>query len=182
MKIPQFDLTRQGAALGSDLDDAVRRVLRSGRFVLGPEGEAFEAEAAAVLGAPYAVGVASGSDALKLVLLAKHLEGKIVTNDGNLEKVAKVRGVTCINLNVLAVALREQYVPGDRLEVKIARPGEKQQGVGFLADGTRAGDEFQIDHPLGLAAARANLPRIGSDVLVAVDPENVALFRKGGRP
>jgi dTDP-4-amino-4,6-dideoxygalactose transaminase len=70
VKIPQFDLARQGAFLGAELDDAVRRVLRSGRFVLGPEGEAFEAEAAAALGVPHAVGVASGSDALKLVLLA----------------------------------------------------------------------------------------------------------------
>ena len=47
MKIPQFDLTRQYAQLEPEIESALRRVLRSGRFILGPEGEAFEAECAA---------------------------------------------------------------------------------------------------------------------------------------
>jgi dTDP-4-amino-4,6-dideoxygalactose transaminase len=66
--IPQFDLTRQYAGLEAEVEAAVRRVLRSGRFVLGPEGEAFEAECQAALGVPHAVGVASGSDALRYAL------------------------------------------------------------------------------------------------------------------
>jgi dTDP-4-amino-4,6-dideoxygalactose transaminase len=66
--IPQFDLTRQYAAIEPEIEAAVRRVLRSGRYVLGPEGEALEAECAAYLGVPHAVGVASGSDALRLIL------------------------------------------------------------------------------------------------------------------
>ncbi|HEX2500802.1 MAG TPA: DegT/DnrJ/EryC1/StrS family aminotransferase [Methylomirabilota bacterium] len=68
MKIPQFDLTRQYERLEPEIESAVRRVLRSGRFILGPEGEAFEAESAAYLGVSHAVGVGSGSDAIELVL------------------------------------------------------------------------------------------------------------------
>ena len=68
--IPQFDLSRQHAALACDLEAAVTRVLRSGRFVLGPEGEALEEEVAQFCSVAHAVGVASGSDALKLALEA----------------------------------------------------------------------------------------------------------------
>ena len=70
MKIPQLDLTRQYALLESEMESALRRVLRSGRFILGPEGEAFEVECAQYLGVSHAIGVASGSDALKLLLEA----------------------------------------------------------------------------------------------------------------
>ncbi len=70
MKIPQFDLTRQYARIEPEIQAAITRVLRSGRFILGPEGEALEAECAAALGVGHAVGVASGSDALRLAFSA----------------------------------------------------------------------------------------------------------------
>jgi dTDP-4-amino-4,6-dideoxygalactose transaminase len=68
--IPQFDLTRQYATLEPEVEAALRRVLRRGRFILGSEGEALEAECATALGVEHAVAVGSGSDALRLVLLA----------------------------------------------------------------------------------------------------------------
>ena len=61
---------------------------------------------------------------LKLVLLAKHLHGRVVTNDYNLNKVAKVHGVGVINLNDLANALKPVFLPGELIEVKIVKPGE----------------------------------------------------------
>ena len=70
MPIPAFDLTRQYASLKEEIDGAVRRVVESGQFVLGEEVEALEVEVAAFLGASHAVGVASGTDALHLVLRA----------------------------------------------------------------------------------------------------------------
>jgi dTDP-4-amino-4,6-dideoxygalactose transaminase len=70
VKIPQFDLTRQYAGIATEIEGAVRRVLESGRFILGAEGEALEAECRAALGVEHAVGVASGSDAIRLILLA----------------------------------------------------------------------------------------------------------------
>lgn len=74
---------------------------------------------------------------LKLVLLAKHLDGKVVTNDYNLNKVARLHGVGVINLNDLANALKPVFLPGEYLEVKIVKPGEEHgQGVGYLDDGT----------------------------------------------
>ena len=68
--IPLIDLPAQYQALKSEIDAAVARVLESGRYVLGPEVEAFEAEFAQVCEAPYAVGVNSGTSALYLSLLA----------------------------------------------------------------------------------------------------------------
>jgi uncharacterized protein YacL len=74
---------------------------------------------------------------LKLVLLAKHLKGKVVTNDYNLNKVARLHGVGVINLNELANALKPACLPGENIEVRIVKPGEEAgQGVGYLDDGT----------------------------------------------
>ena len=74
---------------------------------------------------------------MKLVMLAKHLEGKIVTGDFNLNKVAKVHNVPVINLNEIAAALRPQFLPGESFDVRIVKPGEgPEQGIGYLDDGT----------------------------------------------
>lgn len=74
---------------------------------------------------------------LKLVALAKHLEGKLVTNDFNLNKVARVHGVPVININDLANALKPHFLPGEHIQVRLIRPGEEErQGVGYLEDGT----------------------------------------------
>jgi uncharacterized protein YacL len=74
---------------------------------------------------------------LKLVLLAKYLQGKVVTNDYNLNKVARLHGVGVINLNDLANSLKPVVLPGENLEVRIVKQGEEiGQGVGYLDDGT----------------------------------------------
>ena len=74
---------------------------------------------------------------LKLVALAKHLQGKLITNDYNLNKVARLQGVTVINLNDLANALKPVFLPGERIEVRIVKVGEEPgQGIGYLEDGT----------------------------------------------
>lgn len=73
----------------------------------------------------------------KLVLLAKHLGGKIVTNDYNLNKVARLHGVGVINLNDVANALKPVCLPGEHLKVTVVKEGEEAgQGVGYLDDGT----------------------------------------------
>ncbi len=68
--IPMVDPAAEYRALKSEIDAAVGRVLASGRYVLGPEGEALERELGAYLGAPHAVGCNSGTDALHLALVA----------------------------------------------------------------------------------------------------------------
>lgn len=84
---------------------------------------------------------------LKLVLLAKHMGGKVVTNDYNLNKVAKLHGVGVVNLNDLANALKPVFLPGEMIEVRIVKPGEEQgQGVGYLDDGTMVVVEGGREH------------------------------------
>jgi len=83
----------------------------------------------------------------KLVLLAKHLEGKVVTNDYNLNKVAKLHNVGVINLNELSNALKPMFMPGETLQVRVIKPGEESgQGVGYLEDGTMVVIEGGRDH------------------------------------
>ena len=69
-RLPVVDLARRAASLEPELSTALGRVLASGRFLLGAETEAFEAELAAALGREHAVAVASGTEALRLALLA----------------------------------------------------------------------------------------------------------------
>ena len=83
----------------------------------------------------------------KLVLLAKHLEGKVVTNDYNLNKVAKLHNVGVINLNDIANSLKPVFLPGEPIEVRITKAGEEPgQGVGYLEDGTMVVIEGGRDH------------------------------------
>ncbi len=73
----------------------------------------------------------------KLLLLAKHLDGKIVTGDFNLNKVAKLENVSVINLNEIANSIKPVFLPGEEINVKIVKAGEESgQGIGYLDDGT----------------------------------------------
>ena len=74
---------------------------------------------------------------LKLIELAKKFEGKIVTNDFNLNKVAQLQHVPVLNINELANALKPVVLPGEVMRVFILKEGkEYNQGVAYLDDGT----------------------------------------------
>jgi len=70
LPVPLVDLTAQYACIKEEIDGAVRRTIESGGFILGPEVTGFEQEVAEYLGVEWAVGVASGTDALRLALMA----------------------------------------------------------------------------------------------------------------
>ncbi len=102
-----------------------------------------------------AVDDAMGVDA-KLVELAKKIDGRIVTNDYNLNKVAQLRGVEVININDLANALKPVVLPGETVSVKVIKPGEEAgQAIGYLEDGT-------------MVVAEASREKLGEDVMLTV--------------
>ena len=73
----------------------------------------------------------------RLLTLAKEYHGIILTNDFNLAKVAATEHIDAININDLAQGLRSEYLPGDRLSVRIISAGANpHQGVAYLPDGT----------------------------------------------
>ncbi len=73
----------------------------------------------------------------KLVALAKKTNGKIFTNDYNLNKVAELQGIKILNVNELANALKPLVLPGEAMAVRIIKEGkETGQGVAYLDDGT----------------------------------------------
>lgn len=77
-----------------------------------------------------------GVDA-KLISLAKEMGGGIMTNDYNLNKVAKLDGIPILNLNDLANALKPVLLPGEEFDLDVIKEGkENNQGVGYLSDGT----------------------------------------------
>jgi uncharacterized protein YacL len=73
----------------------------------------------------------------RLVVMAKALGARVVTNDFNLNKIAQLQGVDVINLNELANALKSVALPGEALQVRLVKQGDQiGQGVGYLEDGT----------------------------------------------
>ena len=73
----------------------------------------------------------------KLIALAKEVNGVIVTNDYNLNKVIQFQNVQVLNINNLAKSLRPRVIPGETMTVVVVKKGtERQQGVAYLDDGT----------------------------------------------
>lgn len=91
----------------------------------------------------------------RLLELAKANHGAILTNDFNLQKVAATDHIDTLNLNALALVLRNEYLPGERASVKLVATGSgPSQGVGYLKDGTmvvvekaknRIGEEVEVE-------------------------------------
>ncbi|MYJ76697.1 MAG: TRAM domain-containing protein, partial [Caldilineaceae bacterium SB0670_bin_27] len=73
----------------------------------------------------------------KLVFLAREMSAAIVTNDYNLNRVAKLQGVRVLNINELANAVKSVVLPGEEMTIHVIQEGkEMNQGVGYLDDGT----------------------------------------------
>jgi uncharacterized protein YacL len=72
----------------------------------------------------------------RLIQLARQLGARLLTNDRNLAKVATLRNVKVLNLHDLALAMQPVLIPGDTVEIQLAKPGkEDHQAVGYLPDG-----------------------------------------------
>lgn len=73
----------------------------------------------------------------KLVVIAKEVGAKIITNDYNLNKIAEIQGIDVLNINDLSNAIKPTFLPGEKIPVKIVKEGkEKDQGIAYLNDGT----------------------------------------------
>lgn len=73
----------------------------------------------------------------KLVKLAKELDGHLITNDFNLNKVAELQGVKVLNINNLANALKPVVLVGEEMDIQVVKEGkDENQGIGYLEDGT----------------------------------------------
>lgn len=87
----------------------------------------------------------------KLIKLAKLLDGVIVTNDYNLNKVSEFQNVPVLNINALANAVKPVVIPGESMNVLVVKAGtERQQGVAYLDDGTMVvvedGQHYMNEH------------------------------------
>ena len=73
----------------------------------------------------------------KLIILARQLRCPILTNDYNLNRIAELQGVTILNVNELANAVKSVLLPGENLQIRVLQDGKEQnQGVGYMDDGT----------------------------------------------
>jgi uncharacterized protein YacL len=122
----------------------------------------------------------------RLMHLARGLSARVLTNDYNLNKVAQLSGVDVINLNDLAGALRPVALPGDKMRVRVVKPGEESgQGVGYLEDGTMVvveqarphldeEIEFTVTRALQTSAGRMIFGRLSSDPVPSLPPARPA--------
>ena len=111
----------------------------------------------------------AGADG-KLVTLARALGVAIMTNDYGLNRVAELQGVTVLNMNDLAKAVRPVVLPGEEIVVRVIQEGKEQgQGVGYLEDGTMIVIENGARHlgsELGVTVMRV-LQTVGGRMIFA---------------
>ena len=80
-------------------------------------------------------------------MLGREKDMPVMTNDFNLNQIARLQGVTVLNINVLANSVRAEFIPGELITLKIIQEGkEPGQGVAFLDDGTMVVVEGGGDH------------------------------------
>jgi uncharacterized protein YacL len=118
----------------------------------------------------------------RLMALAKELGARVLTNDFNLNKVAQLRGVDVININDLANAVKPIVLPGEKMNVRVVKPGDQPgQGVGYLDDGTmvvveqarqHVGEEieFVVSNATQSSAGRMIFGRLGDGAMAAPRP------------
>ena len=108
----------------------------------------------------------------KLIGLARQLGASIVTTDFKLNRVARIDGITVLNVNELANAMRPVALPGERMRLRIQQEGkEPGQGVGFLEDGTMVvvdSGVHHIDRELEVTVAR--VLQTASGVMIFANP------------
>ncbi|MBX3358202.1 MAG: TRAM domain-containing protein [Phycisphaeraceae bacterium] len=102
-----------------------------------------------------------------LIELARRIPGTIITTDTGLARVARIQGVTTLNLNDVANALKPALIPGEALTVHLVKPGEQPgQGIGYLDDGTMIvvegaadliGDDVQVEVTSSLQTSAGRL-------------------------
>jgi uncharacterized protein YacL len=118
----------------------------------------------------------------KLVAMADNLNGRVVTNDFNLNKVAQLRGVDVINVNDLANAMKPAALPGETMWVKIRKAGEQNgQGVGYLDDGTMIVVEQGRDHigrETAISVTSVMQTSAGRMIFGTVDPDKTFAHRR----
>jgi dTDP-3-amino-3,4,6-trideoxy-alpha-D-glucose transaminase len=207
--IPFLDLSRKAARYRAELDAAIARVLDRGRFILGPEVEAFETEVAAAFGARFAVGVANGTEALELILRARGIGGgsevvlPAVTSPftalavlaaGATAVVADVDPETLLldpesvaqasdgrTRAVVPVHLYGRVLPQAGMDVLY------DSGLEIIQDAAHAhGATLRFDHPAAFSFyPTKNLGAFGDGGAVLTDNENLAALlrqlRNGGR-
>jgi len=92
----------------------------------------------------------------RLVVFAKVVGARVVTNDFNLNKIAQLQGVEVVNLNEMANALKLVALPGEHLTIRVVKQGDQLgQGVGYLDDGT-------------MVVVEQGRSAIGQEVIIAV--------------
>jgi len=120
----------------------------------------------------------------RLVILAKALGARVVTNDFNLNKIAQLQGVEVINLNEVANSLKTVALPGENLLVRVVKPGDQiGQGVGYLDDGTMVVIEqgrAYIGHEVSLVVTSVLQTPAGRMIFGRVEVKPTSMVPTGG--
>jgi uncharacterized protein YacL len=119
----------------------------------------------------------------KLVVLGKQLKSPVLTNDYNLNRVAELQGVTVLNINELANAVKSVVLPGEVLNINVFQEGkESGQGVGYMDDGTMVvvenGKEY-IGEYMDVHVTKVLQTAAGRMIFGRVDESNGKARRRG---
>jgi len=151
MKVPLLDLTRQYKPIKTEIDRAVMGVLESGKFILSDNVESFEREFADYCGMPYAVGCASGTDALKLSLKALGIkEGdKVITTP--LTFIATVESIISVGAEPIFVDIDPVTYNMDPENVRVTLKKDKKKKIKAIIPVHIYGQPCDMDDIMALA-------------------------------
>ncbi len=118
----------------------------------------------------------------KLIVLGKQLKSPVLTNDYNLNRIAELQGVTVLNINELANAVKSVVLPGETLRINVIQEGkEHSQGVGYMDDGTMVvvenGKEY-IGEYMDVNITKVLQTAAGRMIFGRVDEENAKKNKK----
>ncbi len=165
MKVPLIDLVRHHAPIMDELNEAARRVIASGRYILGPEVKSFEQELADYLGVKHVVGVGNGTDALRLALEAIDIQpgDEVITTPFTFIATAEVIAIACAKPVFVDVEDDTLNINPELIEDAITEKTRAIIPVHLFGQGAKIEKINEIARKHGIAVIEDTAQGIGSE-------------------
>ncbi len=165
MKVPLIDLVRHHEPIMDELNEAARRVIASGRYILGPEVKAFEKELAEYLGVKHVIGVGNGTDALRLAVEAIQIQpgDEIITTPFTFVATAEIIAISCAKPVFVDVEDNTLNINPELIESAITDRTKAIIPVHIFGQGARMEKINEIAEKYGLAVIEDTAQGIGAE-------------------
>ncbi len=165
MKVPLIDLVRHHQPILDELNEAARKVIASGRYILGPEVKAFEQELAEYLGVKHVIGVGNGTDALRLAIEAIGIKpgDEVITTPFTFVATAEIIAIACARPVFVDIEDDTLNIDPELIEDAITEKTKAILPVHLFGQGARIEEINKIAEKHGLAVIEDTAQGIGAE-------------------